>query len=80
MVKPFGPRMRELIGWYEGLITLMLDELPRRGPSPLLPIAVAPMDIRGYGPVKDKAVTEVRARVDAMVAKLAEGTGRTNAA
>jgi indolepyruvate ferredoxin oxidoreductase len=74
---PFGHtaerRMeRALIGWYEDLIATLLDHLPRRGSTPLLPIATAPMDIRGYGPVKDKAVAEVRARVAALIAGLTD--------
>jgi indolepyruvate ferredoxin oxidoreductase len=82
---PFGytaeRRMeRALIGWYEGLIALLLNELPRCGVARLLPIATAPMDIRGYGPVKDKAVHEVRARVDALLADLAKDTEPSRAA
>jgi indolepyruvate ferredoxin oxidoreductase len=61
---------RALIGWYEGLIALMLRELPQRGVTPLLPMAAAAMEIRGYGPVKEKAITDVRWRVDQMVAGL----------
>ncbi|GAH85436.1 unnamed protein product, partial [marine sediment metagenome] len=73
---PFGytaeRRMeRALIGWYEDLIALMLRELPRHGAAALLPLATAAMDIRGYGPVKDKAVQDVRARVERLVAALA---------
>ncbi|UYV39523.1 indolepyruvate ferredoxin oxidoreductase family protein [Rhodobacteraceae bacterium D3-12] len=33
-------------------------------------ILVAPMDIRGYGPVREDATASVRARVDALLAKL----------
>ncbi|MEW6639120.1 MAG: indolepyruvate ferredoxin oxidoreductase family protein [Pseudomonadota bacterium] len=62
---------RALIGWYEDLIALLLRELPTRGAAALLPLATAAMDIRGYGPVKDKAVAEVRARVDRLTAALA---------
>ncbi|WP_315835987.1 indolepyruvate ferredoxin oxidoreductase family protein [Bradyrhizobium prioriisuperbiae] len=71
---------RALIGWYEDLIALMLRDLPRVGTTRLLPIASAPMDIRGYGPVKDKAVHEVRARVEALIAELATGSEPRRAA
>ncbi|EBV3600016.1 pyruvate ferredoxin oxidoreductase, partial [Salmonella enterica subsp. enterica serovar Virchow] len=70
---PFGysaeRRMeRDLIGWYEGLIDQMLAHLPDQGPQALLDIARAPMDIRGYGPVKDAAVEKVKARVEKALA------------
>ncbi|MGO9358453.1 MAG: indolepyruvate ferredoxin oxidoreductase family protein [Xanthobacteraceae bacterium] len=69
---PFGysderRRERGLIAWYEGLIEIMMRALPRHGVAPLMPIATAAMEIRGYGPVKLKAMAEVRARVDALV-------------
>jgi indolepyruvate ferredoxin oxidoreductase len=72
---PFGHtaerRMeRELIGWYEDLVTTLVAELPRHGIEALLPIAAAPLDIRGYGPVKDKAAHEVRQRVTRQLAAL----------
>nr|WP_193177217.1 indolepyruvate ferredoxin oxidoreductase family protein [Oricola nitratireducens] len=61
---------RDLIGWYEALITRMEEALPRTGADALLPIAGAAMDIRGYGPVKEKAIAEVKARVDDLLAGL----------
>jgi indolepyruvate ferredoxin oxidoreductase len=60
---------RGLIGWYEALIETMLEKLPEAGTDRLLPIAEAPMDIRGYGPVKEKAVEEVKARVERLLAR-----------
>jgi indolepyruvate ferredoxin oxidoreductase len=82
---PFGytteRRMeRDLIGWYEGLITRMEDALPRTGTEALLPIAGAAMDIRGYGPVKEKAIAEVKARVDDLLAGLDEAASFKQAA
>ncbi len=82
---PFGytaeRRMeRDLIGWYDDLVALMLQKLPRVGAARLLPIATAAMDIRGYGPVKNKAVHEVRARVDALLAELTSETEPRRAA
>jgi indolepyruvate ferredoxin oxidoreductase len=54
---------RALIGWYEGLIDEMVAQLPMQTPGSLLALAKAPMDIRGYGPVKEAAVAEVKATV-----------------
>jgi indolepyruvate ferredoxin oxidoreductase len=58
---------RELIGWYEGVIEEMLRRLGKQNPAQLLDIAKAPMDIRGYGPVKEVAVAKVKARVDTLL-------------
>jgi indolepyruvate ferredoxin oxidoreductase len=74
---PFGhteerTEERALIVWYEELIALMLRELSRQGAAPLVPIAEAAMDIRGYGPVKMEAIAKVRARVSALLAQLHE--------
>lgn len=82
---PFGytaerTKERALIGWYEDLVALMLAELPNAGAARLLPIATAAMDIRGYGPVKDKAMHEVRARIDALIAGLTNTTKPRRAA
>jgi indolepyruvate ferredoxin oxidoreductase len=62
---------RALISWYEDLIALMLRELPARGVAPLLPIAAAALEIRGFGPVKATAIAETRARVEGLVGALA---------
>ena len=72
---PFGytaeRRMeRELIGWYEGLIETMIARLGERTRETLLAIAAAPMEIRGFGPVKEGAVTHVRANIAKMLASL----------
>ena len=55
---------RALIGWYEGLLDELLARLPMRGPDALAAIAALPMDIRGYGPVKDAAVARVKAAAE----------------
>ncbi len=73
---PFGytaerRRERDLIRWYEDLVAGLLAHLPRMGAGPLVPIAAAAMDIRGFGPVKDQAAREVQARVEAAVHALA---------
>jgi len=72
---PFGysaeRRMeRDLIGWYERIIDELLQNFSAGDPAGRLAIAAAPMDIRGYGPVKDAAVHEVKARVEHLLANL----------
>jgi indolepyruvate ferredoxin oxidoreductase len=61
---------RELIGWYEGVVETLLSSLGKADLEALAAIAAQPMEIRGYGPVKDKAVVEVRAEVAARLAAL----------
>jgi indolepyruvate ferredoxin oxidoreductase len=61
---------RALIDWYEGLIDEMLARLPAQAPASLLALAKAPMDIRGYGPVKEAAVAEVKARVAGLLSEV----------
>jgi indolepyruvate ferredoxin oxidoreductase len=65
---PFGyapeRRMeRKLIGWYESLLTELLPLLHAGTVGPLAEIAALPMEIRGYGPVKEAAVEKVQAKV-----------------
>ncbi|WP_421914359.1 indolepyruvate ferredoxin oxidoreductase family protein [Mesorhizobium sp.] len=60
---------RGLIDWYEGIVALLLERVTRQGPSEVVEIARAPMDIRGYGPVKDAAAAQVKARVSEMLAR-----------
>jgi indolepyruvate ferredoxin oxidoreductase len=62
---------RELIAWYESLIATMIDKLDRRNFSDLLAVAQAPMEIRGYGPVKEAAIPAVKAEVARRIARLA---------
>lgn len=61
---------RELITWYEGLIETMLARLDADTLSDIVAIAKAPMDIRGYGPVKDAAIVKVKAEVETLLANL----------
>ncbi len=75
VLDPFGysaeRRMeRDLIGWYERIIDELLQNFSAGDPAGRLAIAAAPMDIRGYGPVKDAAVHEVKARVEHLLANL----------
>jgi indolepyruvate ferredoxin oxidoreductase len=62
---------RHLIGWYEAVLDRIIAASGRTESSTLLALAAAPLDIRGFGPVKEKAVREVKARVDQMLSRLA---------
>jgi indolepyruvate ferredoxin oxidoreductase len=77
MFDPFGHTAerraeRGLIGWYEGVVADLLAGLGGNDIARLLPIATAPMDIRGYGPVKEQAMREVKARVAALQAQIGQ--------
>jgi indolepyruvate ferredoxin oxidoreductase len=61
---------RELMAWYEGIIAQMLDKLGTAHLPDLVAIAKAPMEIRGYGPVKDAAIAKVKPEVEQMLARL----------
>jgi indolepyruvate ferredoxin oxidoreductase len=63
---------RALIGWYEAQVEKILDRLDAARFADLLAIAKAPMDIRGYGPVKEAAIHKVQAEVERLWAGLAE--------
>jgi indolepyruvate ferredoxin oxidoreductase len=72
---PFGyaaerRRERAMIAWYEAILEELPRLLPQCGADALLPIATAPLDIRGFGPVKAQAAEEVRARVAEQLAEL----------
>ncbi len=54
---------RELVGWYESLLDIMIGRLRTEKPQTLLALAQAPMEICGFGPVKEKAVKTVKAEV-----------------
>jgi indolepyruvate ferredoxin oxidoreductase len=61
---------RNLIGWYESLLTELLPLLHAETVGPLAEIAALPMEIRGYGPVKEAAVEKVTAKVSSLRAAL----------
>ncbi|UPJ41593.1 indolepyruvate ferredoxin oxidoreductase family protein [Bradyrhizobium sp. 40] len=61
---------RELITWYDGVIRRLLGGLDAAHLPSLVAIAKAPMDIRGYGPVKDAAIGKVKAEVERLFAEL----------
>ncbi|WP_159007856.1 indolepyruvate ferredoxin oxidoreductase family protein [Bradyrhizobium sp. S69] len=62
---------RGLIGWYEAQIDHLLGKLDAKRLPELLKIARAPLDIRGYGPVKEAAMRKVQAEVAQLAARLA---------
>jgi indolepyruvate ferredoxin oxidoreductase len=66
---PFGytreRRMeRNLVAWYETLLTELLPLLHAGTAGSLAEIASLPMEIRGYGPVKQAAAEKVKAKVE----------------
>ena len=70
---PFGytaeRRMeRGLIIWFERLLTLCETEITPANADLWQQVLSAPMDIRGYGPVKDEAVRSVKAKVEGLLA------------
>ncbi len=54
---------RGLIGWYENLVAELLPRLGADNIERLAEIAALPMQIRGYGPVKEAAVERVKREV-----------------
>jgi indolepyruvate ferredoxin oxidoreductase len=63
---------RALIGWYERQVERILENLDAQRFADLLAIAKAPMDIRGYGPVKEAALHKVQAEVERLWSRVAE--------
>src|SRR5262245_6792999 len=61
---------RELISWYEGVVGQLCSHLTRDTVDNMARIAAIPLDIRGFGPVKLAAVTEVRERVGSALDRL----------
>jgi indolepyruvate ferredoxin oxidoreductase len=61
-----------LIGWYERQVERILASLDAQRFPDLLSIAKAPMDIRGYGPVKEAAIHKVQAEVERLWARVTE--------
>jgi indolepyruvate ferredoxin oxidoreductase len=61
---------RELVRWYQALISELCQDLNAADIGALTEIAELPMDIRGYGPVKDQAATAVGKKLTALTAKL----------
>ena len=72
---PFGytaeRRMeRGLIAWYEDLVARAVAEVTPATRDAWAAILVMPLDIRGYGPVKETAAARVMAEIDAAIAAL----------
>ncbi|MEO1204192.1 MAG: DUF6537 domain-containing protein, partial [Pseudomonadota bacterium] len=63
-------RERALIGEFETTVDRLLEQLSAETLDGARDAAAAYMDIRGYGPVKEQAVTEVRERVEALLENL----------
>ena len=70
---------RDLIGWYEGIIATIITRLASEQPAAVLPLAKAPMEIRGFGPVKEAAAEKVKAEVAKMLAPAAQPDYRSAA-
>ena len=71
---PFGytaeRRMeRGLIIWFERLLARCETEITPANADLWQQVLSAPMDIRGYGPVKDEAVRSVKAKVEGLLAE-----------
>ncbi len=58
---------RELLTWFEGVLSRVAERATSLSPETIQAILAAPMDIRGYGPVREKAAEEVCARVETLL-------------
>lgn len=63
---------RDLISWYEQLVEKLLSKLDTQDHGQLVEIASGPMQIRGFGPVKEQAVHKVQADLRARLEVLDE--------
>ena len=61
---------RALLAWFEGVVDTLVPRIGQAAPDDLLWIARAPMEIRGYGPVKDEAMRRVRPEMERRIAAL----------
>jgi len=71
-VDPFGwtkerRAERELIRWYDELMNQCINSLSHSNHSIWLEVLQAPMDIRGFGPVKAQSIVKVKAKVNELV-------------
>jgi indolepyruvate ferredoxin oxidoreductase len=57
---------RGLIAWYDKLVAELLPLLRADTLDALVKVASLPMEIRGYGPVKEAAVRTVQSRIEAI--------------
>jgi indolepyruvate ferredoxin oxidoreductase len=75
VLDPFGHtaerRMeRELIAWYEGIVERCMQRLSPAATREICRVLSMPMQIRGYGPVKEEAAQRVRAEIERAIAAL----------
>ncbi|MCY1307713.1 hypothetical protein D9M70_576660 [compost metagenome] len=61
---------RELIAEYEALVALIIQELKPGNYAAAVALAELPEQIRGYGPVKERALAKVRAQEKQLCARL----------
>jgi indolepyruvate ferredoxin oxidoreductase len=61
---------RELIGWYENLVAELLPRLDADNIAQFAEIAALPMQIRGYGPVKEAAAEKVKEEIRLVAAAI----------
>lgn len=71
---------RGLIDWYEELMTDLTPWISPATSERLVKIAAAPMDIRGYGPVKTEAVTKVKQETEDLIRLLKSSMSESRAA
>lgn len=58
---------RDLLLWFEGVIGHVEKTFDVSNPQPSVDLLKAPMEIRGYGPVRHEAAHEIRATVEALL-------------
>ena len=63
---------RELIDWFSAILADAARDMTRANADAWLAILGEPMDIRGYGPVKDESIERVRSRVADMMVSTKE--------
>ena len=71
---------RGLIDWFEALMARCERDITPETAGRWAEILAAPMEIRGFGPVKHAAAGATRARVEALIGSAARPAGRTKVA
>ncbi|WP_300062581.1 indolepyruvate ferredoxin oxidoreductase family protein [uncultured Roseobacter sp.] len=76
---PFGYQAdrrleRDLIPWFEDVLAQVAALWQAGAREAVAEVVAAPLDIRGYGPVKERAAEQVRARVTGCLAQVAQAT------
>ena len=62
---------RDLLGWYEDILTQAASTYSAEQHQQWLEVLSAPMEIRGYGPVRLQVAKKERTKADALMQKLA---------